>query len=400
MTGTSAGAVGPRPGSLAEAAQPRPAAIISPLVDLLCVGGLSIVVIIPLLLSDREELGFATIGVLIWAQALINYSHFMASYRIIYRDRQMIRRHQWAAIWIPLLMLVFVVIALLVAPVSELLLLAFFAVGSGYLAWHYTGQVWGMMASYSYLDGVRFDPTERWLIRASLRILLAWHVSWFLNFWLSHAQVPSLAQLAASLYQVVSYATIPAFLLGGIGLLRMRLRLGRFPPLRAVVAWLAIFVWYAAIARWGLPAFFLVQLAHALQYLEFPVRVELNRATRAAAARSAGHMVVYAAALLTTAFLVILAVPGPAMSLVANFLGATPNKAAAALVLYFINIHHYFTDGVVWKISNPEVRKELFAHVPPSPVVPALVGQAGTAGGSGPAGSRHQAGRKARPRNR
>ena len=62
--------------------------------------------------------------------------------------------------------------------------------------------------------------------------------------------------------------------------------------------------------------------------------------------------------------MVVLAVPGPAMSLVANFLGATPNNAAAALVLYFINIHHYFTDGVIWKISNPDVRKELFAHVP------------------------------------
>jgi hypothetical protein len=33
----------------------------------------------------------------------------------------------------------------------------------------------------------------------------------------------------------------------------------------------------------------------------------------------------------------------------------------------FINIHHYFTDGVIWKISNPEVRRELFAHVPPAP---------------------------------
>jgi hypothetical protein len=30
----------------------------------------------------------------------------------------------------------------------------------------------------------------------------------------------------------------------------------------------------------------------------------------------------------------------------------------------FINIHHYFTYGVIWKISNPEVRRELFAHVP------------------------------------
>jgi uncharacterized Tic20 family protein len=32
------------------------------------------------------------------------------------------------------------------------------------------------------------------------------------------------------------------------------------------------------------------------------------------------------------------------------------------LILTFINIHHYFTDGVIWHISNPEVRKELFAH--------------------------------------
>jgi hypothetical protein len=29
----------------------------------------------------------------------------------------------------------------------------------------------------------------------------------------------------------------------------------------------------------------------------------------------------------------------------------------------FINIHHYFTDGVIWKISDPDVRRDLFAHV-------------------------------------
>jgi hypothetical protein len=43
----------------------------------------------------------------------------------------------------------------------------------------------------------------------------------------------------------------------------------------------------------------------------------------------------------------------------------------------FINIHHYFTDGVIWKISNPEVRKDLFAHVVPAD-------KAGSAGAGGP----------------
>ena len=52
-----------------------------------------------------------------------------------------------------------------------------------------------------------------------------------------------------------------------------------------------------------------------------------------------------------------------AMSVVATFLGTEPNKVAALLILGFINLHHYFTDGVAWKLSNPEVRKDLFAHL-------------------------------------
>jgi hypothetical protein len=33
-----------------------------------------------------------------------------------------------------------------------------------------------------------------------------------------------------------------------------------------------------------------------------------------------------------------------------------------------INIHHFFIDGCVWKISTPEVKKDLFRHLvkPPS----------------------------------
>ncbi|HEV8149029.1 MAG TPA: hypothetical protein VGP61_02470 [Gemmatimonadales bacterium] len=338
---------------------------------------MSIIVIVPLLLSGREDLGFITIAVLAWAQSLVNYSHFMASYRIIYRDRAMIRRHPWAAIWVPLILLAAAVLALVLVPTTELPLLLFFVVGSAYLAWHYTGQVWGMMASFAWLDGLRFEPGERRLIRASLRILLAWHVAWFLQLWLSKTPAVSLVSLSGAAYRLVSYAAFGAFALGAIGIARVRLRTGRFPPLRALTAWLAIFVWYVALWRWGLPGLFLVQLAHALQYLEFPARVELNRATGRAATRTARHMALYAVGILLASFLVVLAVPGPAMSMVSDFLGVTPNGAASVLVLYFINIHHYFTDGVVWKLSNPEVRKELFAHVQrpalnPVPVVAQL----------------------------
>ena len=36
---------------------------------------------------------------------------------------------------------------------------------------------------------------------------------------------------------------------------------------------------------------------------------------------------------------------------------------AFALLSAVINIHHYFVDGVIWKLGNPEVKKDLFSHL-------------------------------------
>jgi hypothetical protein len=72
----------------------------------------------------------------------------------------------------------------------------------------------------------------------------------------------------------------------------------------------------------------------------------------------------YAVALLVISYLASEVLPARAMDAVALYFGDEPGRVTPLLVLIFINIHHYFTDGVVWKISNPEVRKELFAHVP------------------------------------
>jgi hypothetical protein len=331
--------------------------ILSPTLDLLCVGGLSIIVLVPLLLTGRSDLLLIGPGAQAWIATLINMPHFMASYRMVYRDRDMILRHKWASIYIPLLLFLYAVVALWQAQYSPDLVTLLVVVSSGYLAWHYTGQVWGMMASYAHLAGNRFDEQERWLIRGSLRILLVWHLTWFVY----HNVVAYDFGVA---YQAMNVATLVAFGLGAVGLFRMRRRTGRFPPLRALVAWGAIFVWYAALAR-DPKALFWVQIAHALQYLEFPVRVEINRSVRAAAGRVARHMVVYAVVLLGISYLLGMIVPRTAMDVIGATLGERPGQVAPVLILSFINIHHYFTDGVIWKISNPAVRRELFAHVTP-----------------------------------
>jgi hypothetical protein len=343
----------------AAPAQNQAASIFNPVVDFLLVGGLSLIVFIPLLLSGSTDLLFVGAGAQAFVATAINMPHFMASYRLVYGSREMILRHKWASIYVPAILIVYIAIALWDAPHSPALVIVLVAVASAYLAWHYTGQVWGMMASFAYLAGARFEPVERFLIRTGLRILLAWQVTWFLYTQLRNGEV------VRPLYLLVSAGTVVAFVLGVIGIFMVRRRIGRFPPARALTAWFAIFVWYAAMAR-DPRALFWVQIAHALQYLAFPARVEMNRAACAAAAsprRVALHMIGYCATLLVVSVVVAQLVPMSAMGVIGNVFGEAPGRAAPILLLMFINIHHYFTDGAIWKISNPEVRRDLFAHV-------------------------------------
>lgn len=340
--------------------------MVSPVYDWLAVGGLSILVMVPLLLSGRTDLVLVGAGVQAWIAAVINMPHFLASYRLVYGSRAMIFEHKWASIGIPALLIIYIIAAIVLVNWTQILGIGLVTIASLYLAWHYTGQVWGMMASFAWLAGTGFDTTERRLIRTSLRILLAWHLAWFLY---TQLRDPSRVEIV---YQVASAATVVAFVLGAWGLLRMRRRTGVNPPGLAITAWLAIFVWYAVMAR-DPKALFWVQIAHAIQYLSFPVRVEFNRANGAGAVvrdadhgisgRVVMHMVVYAVLLLGISLLVAQVMPTALMGVVGSVFGETPGHAAPILLLMFINIHHYFTDGVLWKISNPAVRKDLFAHV-------------------------------------
>ncbi len=40
----------------------------------------------------------------------------------------------------------------------------------------------------------------------------------------------------------------------------------------------------------------------------------------------------------------------------------SPGEVTARSVLAFLNIHHSFTDGVMWKLRNPAVRQDGFGH--------------------------------------
>ena len=155
-------------------AMPREApSIVSPFVDSLAIGGLSILVLVPLLALGRTDVLLLNAGVQAWVGALVNMPHFLASYRMVYRTRDSIRAHPWSAIYIPLLLLSACIGAVIASRWTDVPVSALLTISSTYLAWHYTSQAWGMIATFTYLDGNPFNALERRLIRSSLYILAA-----------------------------------------------------------------------------------------------------------------------------------------------------------------------------------------------------------------------------------
>ena len=108
----------------------RSYSILSPVVDLLCVGGLSLIVLVPLLLSGRSDLVLIGAGAQAWVATVINMPHFMASYRLVYRSRETILRHRWASIYVPAILAAYIVIAVWQAQASPVFVVVLISVAS------------------------------------------------------------------------------------------------------------------------------------------------------------------------------------------------------------------------------------------------------------------------------
>lgn len=358
-------------------------AIINPWIDFLFCGGLSILAVVGFFiysfiapenvvfsrgLNNRDILLFGT-----W----INAPHFMASYRLLYRTKDQIVRHRWASIYAPLI-LVGVIVYSLMDPTQGLraphfanrdVVELFVMVATILLAWHYTGQAWGMTASFAFIAGIRMELAERRMIRSGCWSLLVWHILWASLMLpneppLSHSNllvvtiVKDLAPIIEVLYHIWTGVVLLTIPVGIYGFIRLYNRTGTRLPLGSLSPWAAIYLWYGLI--WAYPGVFAVlQIFHALQYLIFPIRVEVNQYTARVDPTRLKRLLrggLYYLVLVAVGYMVFF------LPQLAYFFG-DKRQMLAAMVFGFVNIHHYLIDGVIWKLRNPEVRRDLFAHL-------------------------------------
>jgi hypothetical protein len=288
---------------------------------------------------------------------LINGSHFMASYRLLYSSRENGVRYPWAFYYLPLLLAAYSLVALWPLswePSNGDLVQLLLVVNALYLALHYTGQAWGMTASYAFLERVRFSEGERTTFRSALKVLAIWQMVWSLTLLPTlpfdlHLTLPAIMTVLNS--AVAGTACAGAFVFA-----RVSWRHGRIPSLRVLLPFFLLHIWYAFL--WMFPqALFWVQISHALQYLSFPLRVEINQ--KAGAQTPINTFFRYGVGLVITSTVVFVGLKHGIT------FGHSGFEVYWLVLASCINIHHYFIDGCIWKISSPVVRDQLFSHLEP-----------------------------------
>ncbi len=227
-----------------EVAPARPRAILTPTLDVLIVGGLWILLGLPLLLIPLSpELEEWCGRNSIFLTSLINVPHFIASYWLLYSSREQTRRYPYAAFVVPALLVLYGVVALALHHELPELVMALQGTAAIYLAWHYTGQAWGMMAVFGHIDGLHWSARERTLLRTGLRLLLGWHVLWALRVGgVPWPEVKALLvhPVSRGIVDGVALLSIP---LGLVAFQQRRARTGRLPSARMLAPWIAKRPW-------------------------------------------------------------------------------------------------------------------------------------------------------------
>jgi hypothetical protein len=242
--------------------------------------------------------------------------------------------------------------------VHQLITIMYLTVG-----WHYVKQVFGCFMVYSRFDGYELNGEERNLIKASLLSI------WGFNFFSDNISLNQVDFFTAkaitnvfpvSVYQFFELFTVFLFLLVGYRIFYRRYRdRGELPPAAAVVAWVAIFIWWMPFARSLTFFIFAVPFFHGLQYLPFYKKIiDARYNDPAVSARSFSF---YFSFLVLAGFLAFYIGP-ETVDLIRGSESRLQMTYWMAGIALFINIHHFFIDNTLWRFKDRNVQRWLFSR--------------------------------------
>lgn len=378
----------------------------SPSIDFLLLGGLSLwvwaMMLAARLFFNQEEANthFFRFAILFsWLSILCNHPHFLVSYRFGYgRGKGFILKHWPSLIGIPAFFFILYVLAYFFfnEKIPDLKIIHWFneavsflginyklgivpnlgieflglAVRIMYLTtgWHYAKQAFGCIMVFSHLHDYPFSKKQRAVWKMSLFSVAFYNFFFvtnlssgnggdfmmFLNVPMSVMTFPDIYTQLSLLAVVMSSLLVVYFIF-----YKNYKAFKKLPTSAIVVPWLALHFWW--IPLFGhLDFFFLaVPFFHGLQYLLFAYKIESPDKEWV----SSKKLIV-----MSVKIFLLLLVGYMAFETVPRFLDDVLSTNARFNVVFFfvaipvfINVHHFFIDSVVWRMSDETIKKKLLS---------------------------------------
>ncbi|WP_343597006.1 hypothetical protein [Acinetobacter sp.] len=332
--------------------------LISPFIDFMMLGGFALLTYLFILIT-----GFGNnIDIAIWMFYLaffVNSPHFMISYEIFYKSfPEKIGLNKQLIVGLIIPSLLFLLISVGIYYDSKkiftfLLLSMFFLVG-----WHYIKQSYGCFIVYSAGNKIYYSKKEQNLIKYSLYPL--W-IGSFLNiftnknlnnYWGLEYNFPSFFSQNLLFIKIISISGFFVFL---CVIINNYFRERKPPNLIALTPILIGYIWLSPIF-WNNIYFYMIPFFHSLQYFLFSGTFTYNVIKKENSGLK-GWIKWWGIAFILGAL---------SFEFLPNYLDlffslnskVTPHLFLISFI-FFINIHHYFIDSIIWKGSNHDVRKNL-----------------------------------------
>jgi len=331
-------------------------------VDALLIGGLSIVAFLAMGALQRvhgQQLQWmGAVAALTW---LCNWPHFAATSYRLYHSQENIAQYPLTALLIPVVM-VAAIISSLAAPYT---IAPYFV--KLYLIWspyHYSGQSVGISLIYARRAGFPFGRLERLalsgfifgtFIAQTVRSEVGVSRQAFYGVTYPSIGLPPWTATVATTAMIVSGVVFLVLVLRWCVMTRRML-----PPIVFLPA-VTQFVWF--VLGWRVPSFYsFVPFFHGLQYLLIAWAMQLSETMAQHGIKPSTSFV--GGESLRWGIGILLG--GTALFWLLPHVVATAGfdyNLAYPVVIAAVQVHHFFVDGVIWKLRNPGVGGPMLVNV-------------------------------------
>jgi len=325
--------------------------LLSPAADWLCAGGLSFTVYLIFLAIPSQVLASINPNVVKAATFLAfigNWPHFAATNYRLYSRKENIYKFPLTALAIPLLTLAGIIMALYDADGFGRWFVKVFLIWSPY---HYSGQTYGLCLMYGMRTGFSIEARLKRLIWLFIYSSYLYYVSktensemqsnfegvyfpkFALPFWLP--------KIFLIVWCVLGISVLVSLLL--------HIRKNKKPiPLLMLLPIMTQVLWFGfGSLNSALLFFILVPFFHSLQYLYVAGATQI-RASRHFSKTNTFYRWVTLNVIGGVGLFWVL----PKLALVSGLI----ENIAHPIIVASINMHHFFVDGVVWKLRDPRLK--------------------------------------------